>query len=114
MDSALLAALVSAFITLFGLGLAYYQWRRDIQVKLESLREEVTVELVRQRSKFYGSFFGKLEKMSTVHRRQIEADPQLVLNFMELFQKAIYGPVGLFASSDTREILVYARLGCKL
>lgn len=81
---------------------------------MESLREEVAVELVRQRVKPYSSFITKLERMSTVHRREIERNPKAVLDFMKVFQDAIYSPVGLFASSDTREIMVYARLGCKL
>jgi hypothetical protein len=114
MDTNFLAASISAVITIIGIGVAYAQWRRDVQVRLESLREEVTVELVRQRVKPYSDFITKLERMSTIHRRNIEKNPKTTLDFIKVFQEAIYSPVGLFASSDTREIMVYARLGCKL
>lgn len=94
--------------------MAYAQWRRDVEVRLESIREEVTVEIIRQRVKPYSNLITKLERMSTVHRREIEKNPQVALDFMKVFQDAIYSPVGLLASSDTREIVLYARLGCKL
>ena len=114
MDVALITVLTSALITVLGIGVAYFQWRRDVHIKLEGFREAVTVELVRQRANVYVEFFSKLEQMSTVHRQEIEENPSRALDFVKLFQNAIYSSVGLFASSDTREILVYARLGCKL
>ena len=114
MDTGLIAALISAGITLIGVFIAYSQWRRDVQIKLENLRDNVTLELIRQRSEIYGEFFSKLEKMSTLHRDAIEKNPETAKKFVGLFQEVIYSPIGLLASSDTRQILVYARLGSKL
>lgn len=114
MDSFLIAAIISAVITVLGVGVAYFQWRKDVQIKLESLREEATIELIKQRSGIYKEFFVNLEQMSTVHRVEIESNPSIARKFVDVFQDAIYSPVGLFASSDTREMMVYARLGCKL
>ena len=114
MDTKIVAALISAGITFLGVVVAFWRWRRDIQVKLENLRDDVTLELIKQRFKVYAPFFCELEKMSTFHRKKIENNPKLTIDFVNTFQDAIYGPVGLFASSDTRQIMVYARLGCKL
>lgn len=114
MDTGLIAALISAGITLLGVLIAYSQWRRDVQLQLEGLRDDVTLELIKQRMEAYEPFFIKLEEMSTFHREQIEGDPKVARKFVVVFQDAIYGSVGLLASSDTRQIIVYARLGCKL
>lgn len=114
MEPALAAALVSAVITLVGVGFAYAQWRRDVQIRLEGFQEQVAVELVRRRVDVYKEFFPRIEPLSTVHRKEIESDPRLALEFAQVFQDGIYGSLGLLASSDTREILVYARQGCKL
>ena len=114
MDTSILSVIISASITILGIIVAYIQWRRDVQIKIEGLRDQVATELIKQRTKAYSDFFVKLEPMSTVHRREIEENPKLALDFMRTFQEATYSPVGLFASSDTREIMVYARLGCKL
>lgn len=114
MDTGILSVIISASITILGIIVAYIQWRRDVQIKIEELRDQVTAELIKQRTKEYSDFIQKLEPMSTIHRKDIEDDPKLALDFMRIFQEATYSPVGLFASSDTRQILVYARLGCKL
>ena len=114
MDSIVASALISAAITSVGVIFGQIRWRRDLQIKLEGLRDEVATELIRQRTSAYSDFFLKLEPMSTIHRAKIEQNHHLALNFMKIFQEATYSPVGLFASSDTREIMVYARLGCKL
>lgn len=114
MDPSLLAALVSAAITIIGIGMAYVQWRRDVQIKIEKLRDEVVVELIQQRVEPYSEFIKELEPMSTLHQKELKRRPSLALDFTRVFQGAIYGPVGLLASSDTRQILVYARWGCVL
>lgn len=114
MDTGVLSVIISASITILSIIVAYIQWRRDVQIKIEGLRDQVATELIKQRTKAYSEFFLKLEPMSTVHRKKIEDNPKLALDFMRTFQEATYSPVGLFASSDTREIMVYARLGCKL
>ena len=114
MDSSVISVLISAIITIIGIGVAYTQWRRDVQIKIEHLRDEVTVELIQQRVKPYSDFIGRLEPMSTLHQGGIQEDPSVALDFMKVFQEVIYGPMGLLASSDTRQILVYARWGCKL
>jgi hypothetical protein len=51
--------------------------------------------------------------MSSVHKEEIEGHPEVVEGFLTIFQNAIYGPVGLLASQTTREIIVFARLGCQ-
>jgi hypothetical protein len=114
MDSGLIAALISGVITIIGIGIAYVQWRRDVQIKIEHLRDQVTAELIQQRVEPYSALMRELEPMSTLHREKIQNHPNLVRDFLKVFQEAVYGSVGLLASSDTRQILVYARWGCIL
>ncbi len=114
MDSGLVAALISGVITIIGIGIAYVQWRRDVQIKIEHLRDQVTVELIQQRVEPYSLLMKELEPMSTLYQENIQKHPNLASDFAKVFQEAIYGPIGLLASSDTRQVLVYARWGCVL
>lgn len=111
-DGGIMAALVSGSITAFGIGIAYVQWRRDVRLRLNRFREEVTVELVRQRIGPYNDLMRRLEPMSVVHNASIRGNRSQVAPFLSVFQDAIYGMVGLLASHDTRRIIVYAREGC--
>jgi hypothetical protein len=112
MSDVILSTIISAAITLIGFLLASFRWRKDIKVKLASIHDEITGELVRQRIGPYSELFIRMEKMSSIHKETIIAHPEMVKNFSEIFQDAAYGLAGLLASYDTREFLVYARKEC--
>ncbi len=114
MDTNLIISIAGAVIPIIGIVIAYSQWRKDVQLKLEVLRDEVTAELVRQRIAPYSEFMKKLEALSNFHLGEIEANTKKKISTFPILQEAIYGSIGLLASHDTREILVYAREGCKL
>lgn len=113
MDVNLVSIIISATITAFGIFVAYFQWRKEVQIKLNQFREEITTELVKSRVDVYIKFIQELEPMSAVYRYEVEENPQKVEEFLKIFQAAIYGAVGLLASQSTRETIIYARLGCK-
>lgn len=116
-DPNVTAAFIGAFASLVVVAVtslfAWLRWRRDVHIKLDQIRDEVTAELIRQRVKPYTDFMRALEPTSSLHRKEIEADPQIANNFAKIFQEAIYGSVGILASHDTREFIVYARLSCE-
>jgi hypothetical protein len=99
--TALIAGGVSILVSL----LAHTQWRKQ-------LRNEVTSELIGQRVKPYCEFMVRLEPMSSAHEDRIQANPKLGQDFAKTIQEGIYGSVGILSSHITREILVYARIGC--
>lgn len=112
MDTALIVAIIGFAATAIGLLFTNLQWRRDLKVKLSRVREDVTIELIRQRIKPYTEFFRQLEPMSSANAETIMADPQRVEPVRQALQDAVYGKVGLLASSDTRDIIIYARDSC--
>jgi hypothetical protein len=112
MTAAFIGALTSLVVVSVTSLFAWLRWRRDVHIKLEQIRDDVTAELIRQRVKPYANFIKALEPMSSLHKKEIEADPQIANSFANIFQEAIYGSVGILASHDTREFIVYARLSC--
>lgn len=110
MDSSLIAACVSATVTAVGLFLGYIQWRRDVRVKVDEIRKEVSLKLVTERIEPYTELMQGLEIASTFHREGLQ--PELG-ELLDALQKAIYGRVGLLASHTTRQILLYCRDGAQ-
>ncbi|MBI3163875.1 MAG: hypothetical protein HYZ24_04270 [Chloroflexi bacterium] len=114
MDTNLIIAIVGALIPIIGVLVAYFQWRKDVQLKLAFLQDQVTAELVRQRMQPYAKLMEQLEALSRQHLIEMVANPKKKRNTFLILQTALYGSVGLLASHDTREILVYAREGCRM
>ena len=116
-DPNVAAAFIGAFASLVVASVtslfAWLRWRRDVHLKLEQIRDEVTTELIHQRVKPYTDLMRALEPMSSLHQKEIEADPQVANNFAKIFHEAIYGSIGILCSHDTREFIVYARLSCE-
>jgi hypothetical protein len=113
METNLIISVAGAVIPIVGIMIAYYQWRKDVQIKLAFLQDQVTAELVKQRMQPYTELMKKLEALSRYHIREMVANPRLKRNTFSILQSALYDAVGLLASHDTREILVYAREGCR-
>lgn len=111
MEPSVLAAVISAVVTSLGLLFAYSQWRRDVNIKLGQVREEVSVELIRQRIGPYADFMKQLEILSTLHHNEMRQDPTKAQAGLQVVQEAVYGKVGLLASHHTRQVLLYVRGG---
>ena len=109
----MLGAVISAIVTIAGLAFGYVQWRRDVHLKLGQIREEVSVELIRQRVRPYSEFMQRLERLSSAHLDDIKASVSDVASALDLLQEAVYGPVGLLASHTTRRVLLYVRVGIR-
>lgn len=112
MDTALIVAIFTLVISAGGLVITNLQWRRDLNVKLSRVREEVTIELIQQRIGPYSDLLPLLEPMSSSNAATMNADRRCAEPVLRALQNAIYGKVGLLASDDTRRILIYARYGC--
>lgn len=112
MEPTVVAVIISAVVTAFGLLVGYIQWRRDVKIKMGQIRETVSVELIRQRINPYGLFFQKLEMISSLHKQKYMKDRAKIHPFRKELQKAIYGNVGMLASHETRQLLIYVRSGC--
>jgi HAD superfamily hydrolase (TIGR01509 family) len=110
--SAAWAAIVSAVITAVGVVAANLHWRRDFDARLQQVHEEVTKQLIGLRTEPYMKFMHQLEPMSRRRASELVTNRGRALEFAEVFQGAIYGPVGVLASNDTREIIVASRAGC--
>lgn len=108
----MMSILVSAAITVVGILLAYAQWRRDLRVKLEAVHDDVLRDLVQRRVEPFTDFMARLEPMSRRRSGDLVANRELARQHAEIFHQAIYSPVGLLASTETREIIIYARAGC--
>jgi hypothetical protein len=113
MEPSILAALISAFVASIGVVFGYSQWRRDVKIKLGQIREEVSVELIRQRIEPYAEFMKDLEALSSLHLDEVQAHPEKMFAGMQVLQDAVYGKVGLLTSHSTRQVLLYVRAGCK-
>ncbi len=113
MDSNLIAAIISALVTIIGITLAYFKWRMDVKVQLENLRDEITVELIRKRMDEYGKFLQKLEPMSHIHEETIRNNRKIALEFVNIIQEDMYSNVGLLCSHHTRYIMGLTREYCR-
>jgi hypothetical protein len=123
MNETVLAALISTGVSV-AIALASYvtnlvSTSRSLNLELgrdrERADESITAELVRQRIEPYAEFMRMLEPASNAHLGQLsEADrKKAVSGVAEVFHRAIYGKVGLLASHETREVIVYARSRCR-
>ena len=113
MDSTILSATISAGVTTIGLISAYVTWRRDVKIKLRQLREQVSVELIRQRIEPYSEFMKQLEVFSSFRKDKFESNAdKMVDEVIKILQSALYGKIGLLASHETRPLLAFVRLGC--
>lgn len=107
-----MSILASAAITVMGILLAYTQWRRDLRLRLEAVHDDVLRDLVQRRIEPFTDFMARLEPLSGRQQGALVANRDIAIGYAEIFHQAIYGPVGLLASTETREIIVYARAGC--
>lgn len=115
MDSQFLGVLVAAITSIIVTPLIQiFQTRREKQLKLTTIQDEISAELIRQRITPYKEFFKQLEGASSLYQYNTITQPERMEKYFEIFQDATYGDVGLLASYETREILVAARQGCKL
>lgn len=105
---------VSAGITVVGILLAYAQWRRDLRLRLDAVHDDLLRDLVQRRVEPFTELMSRLEPMSRRRQPALVADRELARGYAEVFHQAVYGPVGLLASTETREIIIYARAGCLL
>lgn len=112
LDSGIVSAIISAIVTIVGLISAYATWRRDMKIKLQKMREEVSAELISQRIEPYAEFMKHLEVFSSLHRNELETNTQKMAEVIDMLQDAIYGKIGLIASHQTRPLLLFVRLGC--
>lgn len=116
MDTALLVALVSvggaAVTTILTVLFGHLRWRREIEIKLGDIQDQISLELVRKRFKPYSVLFKQLETMSFVHIDDTEKDIAKIIAFKKLIHEAIHNDIGLLASHNTRQILLYIRSGC--
>ena len=104
---------ISAGITLFGLAVAYFQWRKDVKLKLDEIKDEITVELVRQRIEVYKEFLSKLKLLSHINKEELTKNRKKILDFRNAIQDEMYGSVGLLASHHTRFIMGMLREYCR-
>lgn len=111
MDSSIIATIITATVTSLGILFAYSQWRRDVNIKLGQVREDVSVELIRQRIEPYAAFMRQLEILSTLYHNEIQQDTTKTQAGLQAVQEAVYGNVGLLASHNTRQVLLYVRVG---
>jgi len=113
MDKApIVAAIISSGITFLGLSIAYIQWRRDYQIKLKKIHDEVSVEMIRQCMNSYSQLFKKLEPFSQIHKDTIIEKPDKIRECYSILQDAMYNEVGLLSSHQTRIIIGFARVCC--
>ena len=54
----------------------------------------------------------KFRVFSSIHADDFRKNPQQIQNLFEVLQDAVCDEVGLSSSHDTRQLLLYARLGC--
>ena len=112
MDSIVMAAIISASVTVIGILFAYLTWRRDVRIKLQNLREQVSVELIRQRIRPYVELMKQLEIFSSLRKEEFLSSSNKIEQAINILQNAIYGKPGLIASHQTRPLLLFVRLGC--
>lgn len=108
----LVPALVSAAVALVVGGLSFWQATRSLRLQSRQIREAVTVEHIKARLPVYGPFMESLECGSSRHKSDEGLEESRVDSIMDLLQRAIYGNVGLVASFETRELILYTRSQC--
>jgi len=113
MEPAIIAAIIGATVSLATLAFGYSQWRRDVKLKLGQIREEISIELVRQRIDPYAEFMGDLEKLSSFHLDELRENSVKAEAAQKILQEAVYGKIGLLASHNTRQVLLFVRIGCE-
>ncbi len=108
----LIPAIVSAAVALVVGGLSFWQATRSLRLQSRQIREAVTVEHIKARLPVYEPFMQALECASSRHQTNGELEESRVNNARDLLQNAIYGNVGLVASFETRELILYTRSQC--
>ena len=111
MDDKLITALISASVSLVVAGLGYWKTKRSLSLQARRVHESVTEELIKQRIDPYTSFLSELEQSSNFHCNN-SFDDDVLASFEKSVHTALYGKVGLLASHETRQLLVYTRIGC--
>ena len=102
--------MISGTVTILGFLVAYFKWKREVDLKIGEIKKEVTSEVIKQRFIPFSNLMIELEVTSSIHKSALLNESELRQKVTEIFQNAIYGKVGLFASHETRQILVIARL----
>lgn len=111
---AVIAAVVSAVVSLGVALITYRQSRRDSEAKERQLAESVTSELIRQRIAPYTEFMKGLTCASSQHDLVPGLGVDALQKLLDLIQGAIYGPIGLLATHETRQLILHVRAGCYL
>jgi hypothetical protein len=105
-------ALISGIVSVIVSAIGFFKSRGDLKSKLNEIHDKVTEEHVKKRIRPYKDLMVKLEPMSRQHEQEILANRvDKAKHFAQILHNEIYGLVGVLASNDTREILVYTRAG---
>lgn len=105
-------ALISGSVSVIVSAIGFFKSRGDLNAKLNEIHDRVTEEHVKKRIRPYKDLMVKLEPMSRQHEQEIVANRMdKAKQFAAILHNEIYGLVGILASNDTREILVYSRAG---
>ena len=107
-----LTALIGVVLSFAGAVAATIHWKRDFDRRLQEAHEEVSKQLVSLRVEPYIKFIEQLEPLSRRWSGELAANRRKAREFAEIFHQASYGPVGVLASSDTRELIIAARAAC--
>ncbi len=104
------AAIISAAVTTIGFLIAYFRWKHEVNLKIGEIKKEVTSEIIKQRFIPFSQLMEQLEITSSIHKERLKKDKECRAEVTKIFQNAIYGKVGLFASHETRQIIIIGRL----
>ena len=96
---AVLAAIVSAIVSLTVALISFRQSRRDTEMRERQLAESVTSELIRQRIAPYSDFMAGMTCVSSKHDTVQGFDREHIHQLVEVIQSAIYGPIGLLCNT---------------
>lgn len=106
------AAIVAGGVALVGVAVTYVSTRRQLKATREEIHDEVNRDLVSRRIDPYVQFMSQLAPLSRRREEALRENRREVSELADVFQAAIYGPVGVLASNDTREIIVSCRAAC--
>ncbi|WP_170213378.1 HAD family hydrolase [Catellatospora citrea] len=104
--------MVSTLVTIIASTLVYVRGRAELNAKVDSVHDELVRDRIPLRMKPYADFMRQLAPLS---RQRLEAwrhQRHLAAEHVSIFNDAVYGEVGLLASSDTRELILAARAAC--
>ena len=109
LEPAVLAAIISSVISMLSALIIRKRWKREFKLAENKIFEEITGKQVSLRVKPYAEFMQELKLLSSLKMNPLSPEEKIVevKKMIEVLQNTVFGEVGLLASHETRETIMF-------